>query len=159
MNTKNDIFEREDRLYKFYINDLDRGESSDNYIKDLFKLQLFDLDKSAELDLVRLYEIVGFDKFFEIIAAFGGKTIKIPKDDRIRKHLIMSVAHYYVDGLHIEPKEVGKIFSKKLGTYNLKQKSIKNLTRELEAYLAKMFRIVIDHMDEETQEEPKDGEQ
>ncbi len=157
MSNKNDIFEREDRLYKYYINDLDRGEASDNYIKDLFKLQLFDLDKSAELDLIRLYEIVGFDKFFEIIAAFGGRSIKIPKDDRIRKHLIMSVAHYYVDGLNIEPKEVGKIFSKKLGTYNLKQKSIKNLTRELESYLSRLFKISIDNMAEK--EEETNGEQ
>ena len=73
------IFEKEDRLHKYYINQLgEQGEGAD-FIRSLFKLELIDLDISEQQDLLKLYNIVGFDNFFEIVSQFSTQSIKSRK--------------------------------------------------------------------------------
>lgn len=127
-----DIFEKEDRLNKYFINKLDDKKGGEDFIRSIFKLELIDLDNSEQDDLLRLYNIVGFDNFFEIVSQFSTQTIKIPRAEKIRKLIIIAVAYYYVRVLGLSAKDAGKLLSSKLGVYNLKQKSINNIIKELE---------------------------
>lgn len=126
------LFNEDNRLYKFYINSTVNDKNSIDFVKSLFKLELIDLDRSENQDLLQLYEILGFDKFFEVIAFFGSKTLKIPKLDKIKKLLITAIAYYQIEILNLSPKDAGKILSEKLGLLNLKQKNIKGLTSRLQ---------------------------
>ena len=126
------LFEKENRLYKYYINSIETSEAGTDFIKALFKLELIDSDKSKNQDLVQLYEILGFDKFFEFVAFFGTRTVKVPKVDKIKRLLIVAIAYYQTVILGLSPKDAGRILSKKLGIFNLKQKSIKSIVRELQ---------------------------
>ena len=126
------LFNEDNRLYKFYINSTVNDKNSIDFVKSLFKLELIDLDRSENQDLLQLYEILGFDKFFEVIAFFGSKTLKLPKLDKIKKLLITAIAYYQIEILNLSPKDAGKILSEKLGLLNLKQKNIKGLTSRLQ---------------------------
>lgn len=126
------LFNEDNRLYKFYINSTVNDKDSIDFVKSLFKLELIDLDRSENQDLLQLYEILGFDKFFELVAFFGSKTLKIPKLDKIKKLLITAIAYYQIEVLNLSPKDAGKILSEKLGLLNLKQKNIKGLTSRLQ---------------------------
>ena len=127
-----DIFEKEDRLNKYFINHMDDKKGGEDFIRSIFKLELLDLDSSEQNDLLRLYNIVGFDNFFEIVSQFSTQSIKIPRAEKIRKLIIIAVAYYYVRVLGLSAKDAGKLLSSKLGVYNLKQKSINNIIKELE---------------------------
>lgn len=132
MEESTKLFNEDNRLYKFYINSTVNDKKSIDFVKSLFKLELIDLDRSENQDLLQLYEILGFDKFFEVIAFFGSKTLKIPKLDKIKKLLITAIAYYQIEILNLSPKDAGKILSEKLGLLNLKQKNIKGLTSRLQ---------------------------
>lgn len=132
MEESTKLFNEDNRLYKFYINSTVNDKNSIDFVKSLFKLELIDLDRSENQDLLQLYEILGFDKFFEVIAFFGSKTLKIPKLDKIKKLLITAIAYYQIEILNLSPKDAGKILSEKLGLLNLKQKNIKGLTSRLQ---------------------------
>lgn len=126
------IFEEDNRLYKYYINGTANDKEAIDFVKSLFKLELIDTDRSEHQDLLQLYEIVGFDKFFEIVAFFGSKTLKIPKLDKIKKLLLTAITYYQVEILQLSPKDAGKILNEKLGLLNLKQKNIKSLVNKLQ---------------------------
>ena len=126
------LFKKENRLYKYYINSIETPKEGLDFIKALFKLELIDIDRSKNQDLVQLYEILGFDKFFEFITFFGTRTIKVPKVTRIKKLLIIAIAYYQTVILGLTPKDAGRVLSEKLGIFNLKQKSIKSIVKELQ---------------------------
>lgn len=126
------IFNKENRIYKYYINDVEHSAEATAFIKSLVKLELIELDKSEEQDLIQLYDILGFDKFFEVVTFFSSKTIRIPKIDKLKKMLIVAIAYYQTVILNLSPKDAGKILSEKLGIFNLKQKNIKALVNKLQ---------------------------
>lgn len=130
--SNNKIFEKENRLFKYYINGTEKDQDAIQFIKSLFKIELIDLDNTENQDYVRLFDILGFDKFFELLTLFGGRTIKLPKIDKIKKQLILAIAYYQVTVLGLHPKEAGKLLSEKLGTFNLKQKSMKSMLSKLQ---------------------------
>lgn len=129
------IFNTENRIWKYYVNTTEKDPAAISFIKDLFKLELVNLDKSEQQDLIQLYNIVGFDALFELIAYFGNKPIKLPRADKVKKMLTIAIAYYMVVLLKMSPKEVGKELTEKLGTCNLKQKSIKSIVGKLQKEL------------------------
>lgn len=143
------LFETENRIYKYYINDLSKSEKSDEFIKSLFKLELMSLDKSEDSKLVQLYNIVGFDKFFEIISIFENNTITLPKSDKIKKLLLISIVQYLVNGVGISSKEVGKEINKRLELNGIKQKSIKNILKALDQDLTELSMKALDSLSKE----------
>lgn len=143
------LFETENRIYKYYINDLSKSEKSDDFIKSLFKLELISLDKSEDSKLVQLYNLVGFDKFFEIISIFENNTISIPKSDKIKKLLLISIVQYLVNGVGIPPKDVGKEINKRLELNGIKQKSIKNILKALDQDLTELSMKALDSLSKE----------
>ena len=81
---------------------------------------------------MQLYDILGFDKFFEVLTYFSARSFKFPKIDKIKKLLIVSIAYYQTEVLGLTAKDAGKILSEKLGLFNLKQKSIKSLVSKVQ---------------------------
>lgn len=126
------LFDRENRLYKYYLNDIEDNKEGVEFIKKLFKLELIDIDKSEDQDLLQLYNIIGFDKFFEVVTLFSSKNIKIPKASKIKKLLISAIAYYQVNVLNLSPKDAGRILSEKLASFDLRQKSIKSIVNQLQ---------------------------
>ena len=131
-NKRSKLFEKENRIYKYYINSVEDAPEAVDFIKSLFKLEIIEADKSENQDLVGLYDIVGFDKFFEILAYFNARSIKLPKLEKIKKMLVIAIAYYQTEVLGLSAKEAGKLLGDKLGIFNLKQKSIKSLVGKLQ---------------------------
>lgn len=141
--TNDKIFEKENRIYKYYINEQEENKGSKDFIETLLNVSLLELDKTENMDLVRLYRDVGFDNFFVLIEEFGGKTVKFPKADKIKKLLLVSLATYYVNVLGMDPKEAGKVLGEQLGSSSLKQKSIKNIVKAFESELSSLFKAYV----------------
>lgn len=140
------IFEKENRIYKYYINEQEENKGSKDFIETLLNISLLELDKTENMDLVRLYKDVGFDNFFVLIEEFGGKTVRFPKADKIKKLLLISLATYYVNVLGMDPKDAGKVLGEQLGSSSLKQKSIKNIVKAFESELATLFKAFVDNV-------------
>lgn len=136
------LFEKENRIYKYYINSLEKDKASVEFIKDLFKLELITIDKTEYQDIVQLYNIVGFDNLFELIAHFGNRAIKLPRADKVKKMLTTAIAYYLVEVLKLDPKEAGRILSEKIETCNLKQKNINAIIKKLQQELNQLYDTV-----------------
>lgn len=132
LDKKAKLFEKENRIYKYYLNSVENSPESVEFIKSLFKLGIIEADKTENQDLVQLFDIVGFDKFFELLTFFGSRPIKLPKVEKIKKMLIVAIAYYQTEILGLSAKTAGKVLSEKLGIFNLKQKSIKSLVSKLQ---------------------------
>lgn len=131
----------------------DRG--SVDFIQSLLKLELINMDKSEKQDLVQLYDILGFDKFFEVMTLFSSRTIKVPKIDKIKKLLIVSIAYYQVIVLGLSPKDASKILSEKLGLFNLKQKNMKALINRVQQDIDHLAEVVANKKQREDIEKVK----
>lgn len=138
------LFEKENRIYKYYINQQEENKGSKDFIETLLCTSLISSDRTPDMDLVRLYKDVGFDNFFVLIEEFSGKTIKFPKAEKIKKMLLISLATYYVNVLGLDPKEAGKILGEQLESSCLKQKSIKNIVKAFNQELESLFKQYID---------------
>lgn len=143
MSEKKNLFDKENRIYKYYINNLENLPGGVNFVKSLFELEIIDLDKSEKQDLVQMYEILGFDKFFEFISFFSSKTIRVPNIEKIKKLLVIAIAYYQVEILDMSPKEAGKVLGEKLGMLNLKQKNIKALVNNLQQTIDKLTETTV----------------
>lgn len=129
---KEKLFDKENRIYKYYINNLENLPEGVDFVKSLFELEIINQDKTEDQDLLQIYKILGFDKFFEFVSAFSSKTIKIPNVEKIKKLLIVAIAYYQTEILKMSPRDAGKMLSDKLGIFNLKQKNIKAMIGSLQ---------------------------
>lgn len=149
------LFEKENRIYKYYLNSMYNDRGSVDFIQSLLKLELINMDKSEKQDLVQLYDILGFDKFFEVMTLFSSRTIKVPKIDKIKKLLIVSIAYYQVIVLGLSPKDASKILSEKLGLFNLKQKNMKALINRVQQDIDHLAEVVANKKQREDIEKVK----
>lgn len=152
---KKRLFEKENRIYKYYLNSMYNDRGSVDFIQSLLKLELINMDKSEKQDLVQLYDILGFDKFFEVMTLFSSRTIKVPKIDKIKKLLIVSIAYYQVIVLGLSPKDASKILSEKLGLFNLKQKNMKALINRVQQDIDHLAEVVANKKQREDIEKVK----
>lgn len=152
---KKRLFEKENRIYKYYLNSMYNDKGSVDFIQSLLKLELINMDKSEKQDLVQLYDILGFDKFFEVMTLFSSRTIKVPKIDKIKKLLIVSIAYYQVIVLGLSPKDASKILSEKLGLFNLKQKNMKALINRVQQDIDHLAEVVANKKQREDVEKVK----
>lgn len=129
---KEKLFDKENRIYKYYINNLEDLPEGVDFVKSLFELEIINQDKTEDQDLLQMYKILGFDKFFEFVSAFSSKTIKIPNVEKIKKLLIVAIAYYQTEILKMSPRDAGKMLSDKLGIFNLKQKNVKAMIGSLQ---------------------------
>jgi hypothetical protein len=150
------MFNKENRIYKYYVNSLETSPVATDFVKSLFELEIMDIDKSKNQDLVQLYEAIGFDKFFEVVALFSSRTIKLPRIDKIKKLLTIAIAYYQIEMLHMSPKDVGRLLSEKLGLFNLKQKSLKSIVKELQQTIDDLAETVYNQVNRDLIESGKE---
>ena len=95
METKNsEVFRTPKSMFQQKISDIMKDDPTKNLILDIFELQMF---KSADKDnksliMVELYNLLGFEKFVEVVELLGGKTIKFPARDECKELIETALA-------------------------------------------------------------------
>lgn len=92
-----EVFERPKSVFQQKINEIMKDDPTKDLILDIFELQML---KSADKDnkglvMVELYNLLGFEKFVEVVELLGGKTIKFPSRDEFKELIEIALAYYY----------------------------------------------------------------
>lgn|SRR5574344_447869 len=92
-----EVFEQPKSLFQQKINDIMTDDPTKDLILDIFELQLYkNADKDdKKLVLVELYNLLGFEKFVEVIELLSGKTIKFPSRDEFKESIEVALSYYY----------------------------------------------------------------
>lgn len=96
-NNSGKVFTKPKTIYQQRINEIIVDEPTTAVIKDLIHLQLF---KNAEknedmLRLVELYNLLGVEKFADVLNLFAGCTVKFPQKDDFRETVNIALCYYY----------------------------------------------------------------
>ena len=92
-----DIFKKPLTVFQQNVNDIMNSDKSKDLVEDLIHLQMF---KNAEKDekqlvLVELYNLLGTEKFMEVMDLLAGKTIKFPQKDDFKETIQIALCYYY----------------------------------------------------------------
>jgi hypothetical protein len=90
-------FKRPYTVFQEKLNDILVDKPSSDVIKDLIEIQMF---KNAEKDekllvLVELYNLLGLDKFYEVMDLLAGKTVKFPPKEDFKETIQVALSYYY----------------------------------------------------------------
>lgn len=91
------MYESAKSIFQQKLKDTIKSDSAKDVIQDVIKLHLF---KNAEknealLSLVEVYDLLGLEKFTELISLLEGKTITFPKKDDFKDTVQLAVCYYY----------------------------------------------------------------
>lgn len=91
------IFEKPTSIFQQRISEIVTDNPTKNVVLDVFKLELY---KNAEknednLVLVELYNLLGMEKFCEVIGLLSGKTIKFPAQESVKEDVTIALCYYY----------------------------------------------------------------
>lgn len=91
------FFEKPMTLFQQSINDIMKDNTAKELVKDLIRLQMF---KNAEKDekllvLVELYNLLGMEKFMDVMDILGGKTLKFPNKTDFKETIQIALCYYY----------------------------------------------------------------
>lgn len=103
-----EVFHRPTTLFQQKINDIMKNNPTKDMILNLVELQLYknagkDEDK---LVYVELYNLLGIDKFMEVMDILAGKTIKFPPKDDFKETVEIALSYYYRYFLHMSWDEI-----------------------------------------------------
>lgn len=92
-----EVFEKPKSLFQQKINEIMTETEATDIILDVFELQMY---KNAEKDdkklvFVELYNLLGMEKFVEVMELLGGKTVKFPNRDDFKETIEIALAYYY----------------------------------------------------------------
>lgn len=92
-----EVFETPKSMFQQKINDIMTDDPTKDLILDIFELQLFkNADKDdKKLVFVELYNLLGFEKFVEVMELLSGKTIKFPVRDDFKETIEIALSYYY----------------------------------------------------------------
>lgn len=84
-------------VFQQKIKETIKTDAAKDVVQDIIRLHLF---KNAEknealLSLVEVYDLLGLDKFSELMALLEGKTITFPKKEDFRDTVQLAVCYYY----------------------------------------------------------------
>lgn len=84
-------------IFQKNINDIMKDNVSTDLIEDLIRLNMF---KNAEKDekqlvLVELYNLLGIEKFMEVMDLLAGNTIKFPNKADFKETIQIALCYYY----------------------------------------------------------------
>lgn len=96
-NESLEVFEKPKSLFQQKINEIMTETEATDIILDVFELQMY---KNAEKDdkklvFVELYNLLGMEKFVEVMELLGGKTVKFPSRDDFKETIEIALAYYY----------------------------------------------------------------
>lgn len=91
------LFSEPMTLFQQNVNNIMKEDTSKDLIEDLIRLNMF---KNAEKDekqlvLVELYNLLGPEKFMEVMDLLGGKTIKFPHKSDFKETIQIALCYYY----------------------------------------------------------------
>lgn len=91
------LFEKPRTVFQQNINDIMKENPSKELVKDLIRLNMF---KNAEKDekllvLAELYNLLGVEKFMDVMELLGGKTIKFPNKRDFKETIQIALCYYY----------------------------------------------------------------
>lgn len=91
------IFEKPASIFQQRISEIVTDDPTKNVVLDVFKLELY---KNAEknednLVLVELYNLLGMEKFCEVIGLLSGRTIKFPTQESVKEDVTIALCYYY----------------------------------------------------------------
>ena len=91
------LFEKPMTVFQQNINNIMKEDTSKDLIEDLIKLQMF---KNTEKDdkqlvLVELYNLLGTEKFMDVMDLLAGKTIKFPAKEDFKETVQIALCYYY----------------------------------------------------------------
>ena len=94
---KDVLYKQPKTIFQDRINEIVESTVASEIIKDLIHLQMF---KSAEknsknLALVEIFNLLGVEKFTELIDLLDGKTIKFPTKDTLKEYVIIALCFYH----------------------------------------------------------------
>ena len=94
---KDVLYKQPKTIFQDRINEIVESTVASEIIKDLIHLQMF---KSAEknsknLALVEIFNLLGVEKFTELIDLVDGKTIKFPTKDTLKEYVIIALCFYH----------------------------------------------------------------
>lgn len=98
MNDKDEeVFSRPTTLFQQKVNDIMKNNPTKDMLMNLIELQLYknagkDEDK---LVYVELYNLLGIDKFMEVMDILAGKNIKFPQKGDFKETIEIALSYYY----------------------------------------------------------------
>ena len=98
METKNsEVFGTPKSMFQQKISDIMKDDPTKDLILDIFELQMFkNADKdNKSLIMIELYNLLGFEKFVEVVELLGGKTIKFLARSEFKELVETALAYYY----------------------------------------------------------------
>lgn len=91
------MFKTAKSVFQQRLQDTLKSDSSKDVIEDLIKLHLF---KNAEKDealliLVEIYDLLGLDKFIDLMNLLDGQTVTFPAREDMRDTVQLAICYYY----------------------------------------------------------------
>lgn len=91
------MFKTAKSVFQQRLHDTLKTDSSKDVIEDLIRLHLF---KNAEKDesllmLVEVYDLLGLDKFVDLLNLLEGRTLVIPEREDLRDTIQLAICYYY----------------------------------------------------------------
>lgn len=143
----NTLFKSPSNIFQQNINEILRDEKSVDLINDLIEIQMVkDSEKNENNKVfIELYNLLGPDKFYDVIHLLAGKTIKFPERDSFEE-IIKIVTSYYLKVLKNKDwKSIKELFndeSLKTIKYGIK-------INQLQLYLSYLENRLKEYADEE----------
>ena len=108
-----DIFKKPLTVFQQNVNDIMNSDKSKDLVEDLIHLQMF---KNAEKDekqlvLVELYNLLGTEKFMEVMDLLAGKTIKFPQKDDFKETIQIALCYYYKQVKNYDWEEIKNLIN------------------------------------------------
>lgn len=91
------MFKSAKSVFQQRLQDTLKSDSSKEVIADLIRLHLF---KGAEKDesllvLVEMYDLLGLDKFMDLLNLLDGQTITFPSREDMKDTVQLAICYYY----------------------------------------------------------------
>ena len=92
-----EVFEKPRSIFQQRVNEIVTDDPTKGLVLDIFQLDLY---KNAEknednLVLVELYNLLGMDKFCDVIGLLSGRTVKFPTQESVREDVTIALCFYY----------------------------------------------------------------
>lgn len=134
---KESLYTKPKTIFQDRVNEIIDKTAASDVIEDLIHLQMF---KSAEkngknLSLVEVYNLLGVEKFTELIDLLDGKTIKFPTKDTLKEYVIIALCFYHRKYFGRSWKEIKEIIGDdklKSIKYSLQVQSLENFIKYLQ---------------------------
>lgn len=91
------VFDEPYTIFQQKINKTMAANPAKDMIVDLIELQMYkNAEKNSDmLKLVELYNLLGIDKFYEVMDIMAGSTVKFPEKDDFKETIQIALSYYY----------------------------------------------------------------